>query len=203
MKLLTTVAVLTSFTSLAAAQTTIGATAIGVSNAPGTVQIQTPAVVAASAPANAASDERPMGVTVETSVSSLGLGIEIGADLGVVGLVAGATATVFFDNRAYVMARAQSTGKVAVYGGFGMAWVEDEHTDDFSFGSFNPGDTVSYTEENQYLMFEAGVKGQWGMFTARAFFGADLELSTNCIASEGDCEHTPYYAGLATGISFH
>ena len=128
---------------------------------------------------------------------------EIGADLGVIGLVAGATVTIFEDNRTYLMARAQSPGNVAVYGGFGVAWVANQHTDSFSIGNFNPGDTVTYTEENQYLMFEGGVKGQWGLFTARAFVGADLEISTNCIASEGDCDHTPYYAGISTGISLH
>jgi hypothetical protein len=103
----------------------------------------------------------------------------------------------------YIMARAQTTGKVAAYGGVGLAWVENQHTDSFSFGSHNVGDTVTYTEENVNAMFEGGVKGQWGLFTARAFVGADLELSTNCIASEGDCDHTPFYAGIATGYSFH
>lgn len=197
MKLLATVAVLTSLTSVAAAQTTIGAV-----NAPGTMAIQTPATAPVTA-APAAPDVRPLGLTVELTGSSLGVGAEIGADLGYIGLVAGATVTIFEDNRTYIMARAQSAGHLAVYGGVGMAWVENQHTDSFSFGGHNVGDTVTYTEENEYVMFEGGVKGQWGLFTARAFVGADLELSTNCIASEGDCGHTPFYGGLATGLSFH
>ncbi|MBP9086362.1 MAG: hypothetical protein KBG15_09620 [Kofleriaceae bacterium] len=207
MKLLTTVAVLTSLTSVAAAQTTIGATTAPASNAPGTVQIQTPGLAPGpSAPGPAsqvAPDVRPMGVTLELTGSSLGLGAEVGADLGYVGLVAGVAGTLFEDNRTYIMARAQSPGKVSVYGGVGMAWVENQHTDSFSLGGYNYGDTVTYTEENEYVMFEGGVKGHWGLVTARAFVGADLELSTNCIASEGDCDHTPFYAGIATGFSFH
>ena len=197
MKLLTTIAVLTSLTAAAQAQTIIGT-----SNAPGTSQLQGPVSVPPTTP-NKVPAVRPMGVTLELTVSSLGVGAEIGADLGYVGLVAGVAATIFQDNRQYIMARAQSRGNHAFYGGVGWAGVGREHGGTLLAGSGNGGDERIFLEKNEYVMFEGGVKGQWGMFTARAFVGADVELSSNCIASKVDCDHMPFYGGISTGFLFH
>lgn len=97
------------------------------------------------------------------------------------------------------MLRLQKPGKVTFYAGIGGAVASELHNEwDF----FGLSETINYTEKSENLMVEAGVKFTNGHFTGRFFAGADIVLSTNCIESEGDCQHSPVYAGLAGGVSF-
>jgi hypothetical protein len=179
------------------------------------------ASITADASNNAAQESslikrREVALNAELTLGSLGAGVEASFDLGYIGVAGGVTAGSsdfgfgdgeLFDfaptTRKYVMVRAQTPGIVAGYIGVGPAVAKTSHVDGFHIGGWNPGDTVSYTEESNNIMSEIGAKVQIGNFSGRAYVGVDTELDTNCIESEGHCDHQPVYGGISLGIALH
>jgi hypothetical protein len=158
---------------------------------------------------------REFALNAELTVGTLGAGAEASLDLGYIGIAAGVAAGSpdLNDNgerlflgateRAYIMARVQTPGIIAGYIGVGGATATTSHVDTVHFGDWNPGDKISYTEKSSNVMAEVGAKVQFGYFSGRAYVGLDTELDTNCIESEGDCNHAPIYGGVAFGIALH
>ena len=153
------------------------------------------------APATITNTRRPLAVTLDGIASSKGVGAELGADLGFVGLVFGGTTTID-STRSYVMVRAQTRGKISGYLGGGFARATEVHSPPFRFGGDGgTPDPPTYEDRAVYTTFEVGFRQQWNVVTIRAFVGGDIEISADC--KKGECYRAPVFAGFAVGAAFH